>query len=107
MSYFAGHYTMNRAMTHLVIEGDERISGHLDLEDAHRDISDGRVRYRCGRSLEFITVDDIHEVKERWSLMFSTKRMSLVGTCEQTFKNGKTNTRTVLFKRDEPTAKAC
>jgi hypothetical protein len=54
-----------------------------------------------------MTVDDIHEVKEQWSLMFSFRRMSLVGTCEQTFKNGKTNTRTVLFKRDEPTPKAC
>ena len=107
MNYFAGHYTMDGPVTHLVIKDDEPISGHLDLEDAHRDISDGRVRYRCGSSLEFMTVDDIHEVKEQWSLMFSFRRMSLVGTCEQTCKNGETNTRNVLFKRDEPTPKAC
>jgi hypothetical protein len=112
MNYFAGHYTMDKSGTHLVIEDEDSIAGYLDFENAqgtpdcpqsHRDISDGKVRYRCGRSIEFVTLDGTRQVRELWSLMFDTRCISLVGKCTQTFANGKTKTRSVLFKRDEPT----
>ncbi|MET0776871.1 MAG: hypothetical protein ABWZ65_15520 [Pseudomonas mandelii] len=110
MNDFAGHYTMDRSGTHLVIEEADSITGHVDFETPqeapdgpalHRDISDGRIRYRCGRSIEFVTLDD-HQVREFWSLMLDAKCTSLVGKCTQSFANGKTKTRNVLFKRDEP-----